>query len=698
MVSEGTLRMGGSMHVDPALLLSGIAATSRDCIVCVGRDETIVWASDAAESMLGWRPSELVGQPISVLVPARAAEVHAAYVRRVLAGEDVPPYVDVRTRRGGAHVQVSVTLGGLRGPEGAIVGVTSLLRDVTDELTKQRSLERALEASRARFEQASTAQAVIDLRGVLVSVNAAWCELFGHPADYFVERTLTSLVHPLDAANAAEQLAPQREGLVDSARYQLVFRDARGQSLPLLLETTTLRNPDGAPHAVAIFARDVAEVRDAAHELGAQENLYLSLSRRSWDAAMVTDAGLDVVYATPLAARMLGYGPEELVGRTITELLHPEDVDKVRPVIDRVVELPQYTEHVLVRMRDSSGNWRWIEQTLTNCLADPDIAGLVANLRDLTDQVESERLLRFSEALHRAIVETAQEGIVATAPDGATMLANEKLGEILGLSLETINRLDMRELLRPLPREQNGASGQIGPGGPARYETSYLHPDGGTRVLHVTRSLLHHDGAEPLGWLSMVSDVTDARRVEDELRRQALHDPLTGLPNRYLVLDRLKMAAARQRRAEGTPMGVLFLDLDGFKPINDSRGHEAGDELLKEIGSRLARAVRATDTVGRLGGDEFAIICEHADEAALLRVASRIHRSLADPVALAGGPLRVTISIGAAMSPPYEVADLIRAADGAMYDAKQRGGGRTALAGGPGAGSQPRDAGANPVP
>jgi diguanylate cyclase (GGDEF)-like protein/PAS domain S-box-containing protein len=547
-------------------LLAGIAATSRDCLVCTDRDDVVVWASPAVEEVLGWDPAELVGRPYAVLVPAGASEVLHDSVTRALAGERTTSFVDVRRRRDGALVEMDVALGPLHAADGSVVGVTRILHD------------------RAGHETASV------------------------------------------------------EGLA------------------------------------------------------AQQHLFQALARRSWDAAIVVDEALRVRYAAPPVGGMLGYGADELVGTSAWSVLHPDDVPGVRPLVERVVAMADHTERFLVRVRDRSGGWRWIEQTLTNCLTDPEIGGIVVTLRDLTDQVETERLLRFSEALHRAIVETVQEGILATAPDGATMLANEKLAEILGLPLETLNTCDVHALLGRALRVEAALDPLESVRGPERYETTYAHPDGRERVLQVTRSLLHHPGGpETLGWLSLVSDVTEARRVEQELRRRALHDPLTGLPNRHLVLDRLRMAAARQERTPGATTAVLFLDLDGFKPINDSRGHEAGDELLIEVGSRLTAAVRASDTVARIGGDEFAVICENADEDAVRVVAERVQAALAEPVVLSyGEPLRASASIGVALSPPYAVGDLLRVADGAMYDAKQLGGGRTALAPGPADRAAPR--------
>jgi diguanylate cyclase (GGDEF)-like protein/PAS domain S-box-containing protein len=546
--------------IEPEQVLAGIAATSRDCLVCTDLAAVVTWAGPAVDEVLGGRPEDLVGRPYAVLLPAGSSEVLGRRSAAVLAGDDSAPFVDVRRRRDGALVEMTVTLGPLRDADGTVVGLVHVLRD------------------RSGHEPASV------------------------------------------------------EGLA------------------------------------------------------AQQHLFQALARRSWDAALVVDEQFRVRYAAPPVAAMLGRRPDELQGSSLWSAIHPDDVADTRPVVERVTALADHNERYLVRMRSRAGDWRWIEQTLTNCLADPEIGGIVATLRDLTDQVETDRLLRFSEALHRAIVETAQEGILATAPDGSTMLANEKLGEILGLPVESLDRLDVHALLgRPL-RVEAAADPLEAARAPERYEAHYRHPDGRERVLQVTRSLLHHPGGpETLGWLSLVSDVTEARRVEDELRRRALHDPLTSLPNRHLALDRLKMAAARQQRSPGATTAVLFLDLDGFKPINDSRGHEAGDELLIEVGSRLTSAVRTSDTVARIGGDEFAVICENADEAAVRVVADRVHAALAEPVRLSHGEsLPVSVSIGVALSPPHAVADLLRFADAAMYDAKQLGPGRTEVAAGPG--------------
>ena len=181
--------------------------------------------------------------------------------------------------------------------------------------------------------------------------------------------------------------------------------------------------------------------------------------------------------------------------------------------------------------------------------------------------------------------------------------------------------------------------------------------------------------------LGSVRDVSERRRVEERLLHQAFHDPLTGLPNRALFLDRLERALARAARARYA-VALLFLDLDGFKAVNDDFGHEAGDGLLVAVAGRLGMRLRSEDTVARFGGDEFTVLLQNVggpSEAA--EVADRILEDLHEPFLLEGREHHVTASIGIALSTPAEEdpTPILRRADEAMYRAKQRGRARYAL-------------------
>jgi two-component system cell cycle response regulator len=165
----------------------------------------------------------------------------------------------------------------------------------------------------------------------------------------------------------------------------------------------------------------------------------------------------------------------------------------------------------------------------------------------------------------------------------------------------------------------------------------------------------------------------ERKRAEIRLARLALHDPLTGLPNRLLLDDRLGHALTR-RRTNGQ-VALLFIDLDGFKAVNDAHGHAAGDELLVQVAERLREGLRAGDTVARMGGDEFVVLCEDvADVEATIALADRIALRLADPYLLSAGRVEISAAVGVAVAGEEDAPSLLRRADAAMYAAKRSGG------------------------
>jgi diguanylate cyclase (GGDEF)-like protein/PAS domain S-box-containing protein len=208
------------------------------------------------------------------------------------------------------------------------------------------------------------------------------------------------------------------------------------------------------------------------------------------------------------------------------------------------------------------------------------------------------------------------------------------------------------------------------------------HADG--RVIWIRDEMTVVRGADgvhdPL-FFGAFMDVTDRKRMEAELERLALYDSLTGLPNRALFGDRLDQAIAHRSRTQA--IAVYFLDVDRFKRINDSLGHHAGDEVLREVAARVQRLLRPEDTVARFGGDEFTVLCESIGGVLeAVGVADRLQREIAQPLRAGGAELRLSASIGIAMAEPGEAVEhsrLVEDADAAMYRAKERGGARTEL-------------------
>src|SRR6478672_2132076 len=246
------------------------------------------------------------------------------------------------------------------------------------------------------------------------------------------------------------------------------------------------------------------------------------------------------------------------------------------------------------------------------------------------------------------------------------MDADRHVGRSLPELVHPEDRAVLENALRRLVEE---------PGEIVTFEYRLLHGDGGWRSLESTASNLLGQPAVA-GIVLNAHDITDHKKAEAKLLHDALHDELTGLPNRALFMDRLRHSMERSRREPELLTAVLFLDLDRFKIVNDSLGHLVGDELLIQISGSLAEALRPSDTIARVGGDEFAILLEGGrDVSDAVRVAERIHDRLTTALNIGGHEVFITASIGIAVhTPEYErPEDLLRDADTAMYRVKSSG-------------------------
>ncbi|HEX2249536.1 MAG TPA: EAL domain-containing protein [Gemmatimonadales bacterium] len=302
-------------------------------------------------------------------------------------------------------------------------------------------------------------------------------------------------------------------------------------------------------------------------------------------------------------------------------------------------------------------------------------------LRQLLTVRENVRLLaerahRQNEARFRSLVQHSSDVIIITRADGMIRFVSPSATRVFGYDPAEMLRHTITELLHPDDRERAATffrSAAQGPGVAGPVEWRFRQPDGSWLNAEILATNLLHDPSVK-GIVLNTRDVSERRRLEEQLTHQAFHDPLTGLANRALFRDRVSHALALAQR-RGSPVTVLYLDLDDFKNVNDSLGHAEGDRLLIAAAERFLACARTADTVARLGGDEFAILIEGADGSEGLP--ERIAAAMSHPFSLSGNQLRVTVSIGVASAAPGESADdLLRNADMAMYSAKRHGKGR----------------------
>ena len=290
---------------------------------------------------------------------------------------------------------------------------------------------------------------------------------------------------------------------------------------------------------------------------------------------------------------------------------------------------------------------------------------------------------RFRLAFDEAPIGMALVDISATDP-GRFLRVNRALAQITGYDQDELVGRGFG-LLNPPEAQLEAARAlrQLARGERESWEadTLYRRADGGEVWVHVTTAVAREPGGMAAFAISQIMDISGQKATEERLAHLALHDPLTGLPNRALLMDHLVAALKRSDR-DHRHLAVLFLDLDDFKTVNDSLGYEAGDEMLQAVARRLGECLRGRDIVARHGGDEFVAVCEELDDPTeVVLVADRIQQALRAPLSIHGETLSMTASIGVAISANSRHArTLMRDADAAMHRAKAAGSGRHAIA------------------
>ncbi|MBX6364250.1 MAG: diguanylate cyclase [Gemmatimonadetes bacterium] len=423
----------------------------------------------------------------------------------------------------------------------------------------------------------------------------------------------------------------------------------------------------------AIAAREAAEAARKAHE-----EYTGSLLENASDILAILDPGGTIRYLSSAAERVLGFNPGELTGRNFFDRLHADDRGMARAVFEERGTSRKAERTAEFRALHKNGSWRHLSARIQNRLDHPGVKGIVVSLQDITEQRRVEEALRESEERYRGLIEMLPEAVIVHS-EAAVRYMNPAARELFGYAPdERVVGTPILELVHPDDRDKVWSRIQVldaEGGATERTEERLLRADGTVIYGEVVERRIWFAGEPAIQ--AVVRDITARKRLEGDLRRAALRDPLTQLPNRRYFAERLSRALERARRRPDYRFGVLFVDLDRFKSINDTFGHMVGDQLLIGIAERLSASVRPGDVVARLGGDEFAVVLPtllSTEDAA--RVGERLVEAFRDPFHIEGHEVKATVSVGVAIASDRfaSVDDLLRAADRAMYAAK--GGGR----------------------
>ena len=568
-----------------------------------------------------------------------------------------------------------------RADDGTVIGVTGLSIDVTARVLAE-------EAYRGLFDGAAEGIFRLAPDGRALLINPALARLLGY------ERPAALLATaPYFASTLAADPTQQRElvaliletGAVIGHEVEVRRRD--GALIWLALNAHVVRDAAGQTTSIEGRAEDITARKGAELALAASEERFRLLVDGVQDYAIyMLDPAGRVASWNAGAARLKGYAAGEIIGHSFERFYPPDDLASGKPgmLLNEAAETGRAEDYGWRLRRDGSRFWAHIVLTT---LRDErgTLRGFGKVTRDITELWATEAALRASEERFRRAFEDAAIGMALVAPAGRLLRVNHALCQLLGYTETELLDTNFQTLTHPDDLVSDMVQVEALLRGTLtgyQMEKRYVRRDGRVVWALLSVSLVRNPDGTPLHFLSQIQDIDARKLAESQLRHQALHDTLTGLPNRALFLDRLGGALVRRTRREER-LGVCFIDLDGFKAVNDRFGHAAGDTLLATIAERLRQVVRAGDTVARFGGDEFTVLLEEGlSEADADQLAVRLIAAIERPVALGERVAHVSASIGLALSPPVgDAAEaLIAAADAAMYAAKLRGTGRWILA------------------
>jgi len=535
---------------------------------------------------------------------------------------------------------------------------------------------------RGLLEAAPDAMVIVNQGGRIMVLNVQAEKHFGYGRDELVGQDVKNIIPEGFAERliadgnrtAAEALAQQI-----GTGIELYGRRKDGSEFPIEIMLSPLESAEGILVTAAI--RDISVRKDAEKHLAQMESRYRGLLEAAPDAMVVVNQDGEIVLLNVQAEKQFGYRRDELVGQKVKNII-PEGfaerliADGTRSAAEALAQ--EIGTGIELNGRRKDGSEFPIEIMLSP-LESAEGVLVTAAIRDISVRQAAEKHLAQMESRYRGLLEAAPDAMVVVNQDGEIILLNvqaeKQFGyrrdELLGQKVKNIIPEGFAERLiaDALRSAEDALAQQIGTG----IELNGRRKDGSEFPIEIMLSPLK--GAEGVLVTAAIRNITTRKKAEALMIHSSEHDFLTGLPNRMLLSDRVNQAIRMAIRHQRT-VAVLFLDLDGFKHINDSLGHPTGDKLLQSVGKRLVDCVRASDTVSRQGGDEFVVLLsEEEDSEDASMIAKRMLRAVAEAHFVDQHDLHVTCSIGVSLYPEdgLNAETLIKNADTAMYQAKENG-------------------------
>lgn len=561
---------------------------------------------------------------------------------------------------------------------------TALRQALLEEQRTRRELQYERDYATSLINTAPVIVLLLDTQGIILHANPYFEALSGYRLDEIRGRDwFSTFLSPRDQLRIRTLFQRSTHDMPVRGNINPIVTRS-GEERQIEWNDQPMRDPQGAVSAILAIGLDVT-----AHQ--AMEEALRHSAEQLNEAQCLAQVGsweLDLVNGELNWSDQIFHIFEIDKGRfsptyeAFLNAIHPDDRARVDQAYNNslITRTPYEINH---RLLMGDGRIKWVQE---RCQTEFDCSGTPLRSRgtvqEITARIQAEQALAQSEALFRTLAQVAPVGIFRTDATGSCTFVNERYCDIAGITLEEAQGSGWGRAIHPddLATVLETWDEAVKARTPFMLEYRFRRPDGRTTwVVGQARAELDGQGGI-CGYVGTITDISNRKEAEEEVRQLAFYDHLTGLANRRLLLDRLQRALAASQRS-GEQGALLFIDLDNFKQLNDSHGHEQGDLLLQQVAQRLKASVRETDTVARLGGDEFIVILEQLSrtpaeaQQQAVAVAEKILSNLNQPYPLSKGPHHATPSIGITLISDHHssLGELLQQADTAMYQSKLAG-------------------------
>lgn len=655
-----------------------IVDSTSDAIISNTLDGTISSWNHGAELMFGYQAAEVMGRSIQLLIPPGSEHEESKVLARISKGEKVSHIEATRRCKNGQLIKISATIAPILDNNGKVIGSSKIARDITE----QKRQETRLKESEERLALATIHNGVgiwdLNLQNQTLIWDDSMFALYHLRREDFsgAVDAWEKALHPEDRehGNQALQSAIRGEKPFDT-EFRVVWPNGEIHYIKAMAKV--FRDQTGQPIRMLGTNIDISQRKQAEDSLrNRKEQLRMVLQGAElgyWDWNMVTGQ----VERNEQWANMLGYSYEEIQHTTQqwADFVHPDDREMAWQSIYDVI-CGRHENHKLeYRMLHKDGGIRWIldQAKVMQRNAEGNPVRMSGIHIDITERKQAELQLQ----LAAKVFQYAREGITITDADGNILAVNDTFTQITGYDRDEALGQNPRILKSDIhPAEFYLAMWEsIRSNGFWSGEIWNRRKNGEVYAELLTISAIRDVKEQTQNYLALFTDITSMKEYQQELERIAHFDPLTGLPNRVLLADRLHQVMIQADRRNQS-LAVIYLDLDGFKAINDYKGHQTGDQLLVLVAQRMKDVLREGDTLARIGGDEFVGVLVDLDTFSDCQpILERLLQAAATPVNIDETVLQVSVSIGLTIYPQdnVDVDLLMRHADQAMYLAKQAG-------------------------